>query len=276
MKEITFTLNNNNYKLRLPTADEQNESQLVYNRAFTKSLTSGAMLRDTAANVLRAQGLWNDEKEADMDRVAKEIREKELVLHRGGIKLSDARVLALQIKKLRNDYARIILPLSSFNMNHTAEGQADNARFNYLLSCCLVYENGERVFKTVQEYEESDNVELVSTAGSKFASLNNNLAEDFESTLPENKFLKEWKFVDDSGRLINKEGHLITEDGRLINDKGELVDTNGNRIDIDGNPIDDEGNLLIESQPFLDDDGNPIDSQDSNKDSTKSKSKKTA
>jgi hypothetical protein len=84
------------------------------------------------------------------------------------------------------------------------------------------------------------------------------LDSDYENNLPENKFLKKYKFVDDKlrlidkqGRLIDEEGRLIDESGRFINDKGEFVDKFGNRVDFDGN-------YVVEFKPFLDDDGNPI------------------
>jgi hypothetical protein len=84
------------------------------------------------------------------------------------------------------------------------------------------------------------------------------LDNNYEKSLPENKFLKKYKFVDDNLRLVNKDGHFVNEDGKLIDENGRFVDENGNFVDRDGNRVDADGEYVVDSKPFLDDEGNPV------------------
>jgi hypothetical protein len=85
------------------------------------------------------------------------------------------------------------------------------------------------------------------------------LDQDWEAKLPENKFLKEYEFVDDKLRLVNKEGHYITTDGKRVDENFRYIDEEGNFVDEDGNRIDEDGLPVVESKPFLDDEtGKPI------------------
>jgi hypothetical protein len=143
--------------------------------------------------------------------------------------------------------------------SHTAEGQADNARFNYLVSACVVYKNnGNKYFKNYEDYlnRASDPVSFI--AAQKLASIMYGLDSDFEKKLPENKFLLKYKFVNDNLELVDNKGRLIDASGRLIDQNGRFINEEGKFIDKDGNLVDESGDFLVEFQPFLDDNGNPI------------------
>ena len=81
---------------------------------------------------------------------------------------------------------------------------------------------------------------------------------EHNKNLPENSFLKSYKFVDEDLRLVNKDGQLVDLEGRLVNEEGRYIDADGNFIDVDGNPVSEEGDYKFEFTPFLDDDGNPV------------------
>ena len=100
-------------------------------------------------------------------------------------------------------------------------------------------------------------------------SVRTSLDNDYESNLPENKFLKKYKFIDDKLRLVDKKGRLIDADGKLIDEEGRYIDDQGNYIDKYGNRVDKDGEYLVESKPFLDDDGNPIVLEENNEKSEK-------
>jgi hypothetical protein len=84
------------------------------------------------------------------------------------------------------------------------------------------------------------------------------LDNNFEKTLPENKFLHKYKFVDEKLRLIDKQGRLIDAEGRLIDDNGRYIDEQGNYVDKFGNKVDKDGEYVVETEPFLDEEGKPI------------------
>jgi hypothetical protein len=161
----------------------------------------------------------------------------------------------------RFELRELLATRSALDAN-TAEGQAENARFNALVALCLVYDNsGERYYNTVDDYLEHAADEEAFTAGTLLGEMMFNLDRDYEKKLPENEFLIQWGFVDDKLRLVNKEGHLVDSEGRLINEEGRYVDKDGNYVDKNGNPVGEDGTPVVETQPFLDDEGNPVESK---------------
>jgi len=81
---------------------------------------------------------------------------------------------------------------------------------------------------------------------------------DYEKRLPENEFLKKYKFVDDQLNYIDKKGRRVDSEGRLVNEDGRYINEDGKLVDIEGNLVDEEGNYIVEFTPFLDDEGKPI------------------
>jgi len=241
-----------------PSNVHYTEGQKVYNNAFSDAIKSKAIVRAKMDDVLKDQGLWDDMKQAEYTRLAAEINQCERTLKKGGIKLSDAKELALKMRENREKLKELVSVRTTLD-NQSAEGQADNAKFNYLVSACVVYKNNKQpYYKNLEEYLNAPASE-VSVLGAKYlANMIYGLEDDFEKKLPENKFLAKYKFVNEDLELINKAGHRIDDEGRLINEWGRFVDEEGNYVDKDGNPISETGEYVVDEQPFLDDDGNPI------------------
>jgi hypothetical protein len=157
------------------------------------------------------------------------------------------------------DKVRDLISVKTSLDTHTAEGQADNARFNYLVSACTVYDSTkQRYFSSLEDYLNRSTDIVALLAAQNLANMLYGLDNDYEGGLPENKFLKQYKFVDDKLRFINKEGKLVDSEGRLIDENSRYIDADGNFIDKFGNRVDKDGEYVIESKPFLDDSGNPI------------------
>ena len=262
MNTYDFTVNidgkDTDFTVVSPSNVHYTEAQKVYNNAFSEAIKSKAIVRAKMEDVLKDQGLWDDMKQAEYTRLAAEINECEMTLKKGGIKLSDAKAVALKMRGLRDKLKELVSVRTSLD-NQSAEGQADNAKFNYLVSACVVYKNNNQpYYKNLEDYLNSPASE-VSIMGAKYlASMIYGLEDDFEKKLPENKFLTKYKFVNEDLELINKEGHRVDSDGRLINEFGRFVDEEGNYVDKNGNPISESGDYIVDEQPFLDDDGNPI------------------
>ncbi len=250
---------------KLPDTQITKEGQLAYNKAFREALQSGAILRQRLSQLMIDQGLWDDEKEAQYLAVLEEISEKEKTLQKGGISLSDARYIAIEMRQKRAEFRGLIAERSSMD-NNTAEGQADNERFSHLVYKCLLDDKGKQFFASKEQYETLAAEPFVVSAASQLAEKLYGLDPDYESNLPENKFLTDYRLADESLRLVNKEGHLIDidEDGneRLINEEGRFVayDNDGEQyfIDINGEKVSEEGEYEVEFSPFLDDSGKPI------------------
>jgi hypothetical protein len=244
--------------IRSPSLQDQKEGTKVYNQSFSEALKAKAVVRARLDDILVEQGLWDAVKQAQFTKYQSDILENERKLAKGGISLSEAKSLALEMKKNRAELRELIAVKTSLD-THTAEGQADNARFNYLVSACTVYnDTKEQYFKNYEDYLNKSGDPISVLAAQNLANMIYGLDNDYEEKLPENKFLKQYKFVDDQLRLINKEGKLIDEKGRLIDENGRFINTDNQFIDKDGNLVDKEGDYIIEFTPFLDDEGKPI------------------
>ncbi len=250
---------------KLPDAQITKEGQLAYNKSFREALQSGAILRQKLSQVMTEQGIWDEEKEAQYLQVVEEIAEKERALQKGGISLSDARDVAIEMRQKRAEFRGLIAERSSMD-NNTAEGQADNERFTHLVYKCLLDEKGKQLFTSKEHYETFAAEPYVVTAASQLAEKLYGLDPDYESNLPENKFLTDYKLADESLRLVNKDGHLIDIDNdgveRLINEDGRFVEYNDDGeqyfVDVHGEKVSEEGGYEVEFSPFLDDNGKPI------------------
>ena len=229
----------------------------IYNKIFASLLNEGGLLRKRLSDKLREQGLWGDEKQTELERLQKSIIDKTYKLHKGKIKLSKAKEIALDVKKDRAKQSELLVSYNEYD-NNTIEGQADNARFNYMVYACTVYsENKKRYFESYDKFlESSDPVTIV--AAEKYASEFYSFDPDFEDSLPENQFLKKFNFTDDKLRLINAKGKLVDEDGNLIDEFGNRIDSKGNIVDVFGYKRTPDGGFSDESSPFLDDKGKPV------------------
>jgi hypothetical protein len=257
---FSVTVDNKELELEIKasTLADQRESQKIYNQAFSDAVKSGSIVRAKLDDLLKEQGLWDDKKEVLFKTLQKQILDNEKKLAKGGISLKNAKNIAINIQKLRNELRDLISVKTNLD-SHTAEGQADNARFNYLVSSCVVYKsNGNKYFKNYEDYlnRAADPVSII--AAQKLASIMYGLDNDFEKKLPENKFLLKYKFVNDSLDFVDDKGRLVDEEGRLIDKNGRFINEEGKFVDKDGNLVDESGDFVLEFEPFLDDDGNPI------------------
>lgn len=259
-KTITITIDGKPVELlvRSPSINDQREAQKIYNQAFTDAVKSKAVVRAKLDDLLQDQGLWDGEKQAKFNTLQQQILDGERRLAKGGFSLKEAKQLAIDMKRYREEIRDLISVKTSLD-NHSAEGQADNARFNYLVSSCLVYNDSKQpYFKSMEDYLNRVGEDAAIKGAQTLASMLYGLDNDYESNLPENKFLKKFKFVDDKLRLIDKQGRLIDLEGRLVDENGRFIDEQGNFVDKFGNRVDEEGSYIVETAPFLDDDGNPV------------------
>ena len=246
------------FLVRSPSLNDQREAQKVYNQAFTDAVKSKSVVRAKLDDLLEDQGLWNAEKQAKFTGLQKELLDGEKRLAKGGFSINEARDLAIKMKGIRDEIRDLISVRTSLD-NHSAEGQADNARFNYLVSACVVYnDTKEAYFKNMEDYLNRATETVALLGAQNLANMLYGLDNDYENTLPENKFLKKYKFVDDKLRFIDKKGRLIDSEGRLIDESGRFIDENGNFVDKYGNKVDAEGDYVVEPEPFLDENGKPI------------------
>ena len=266
---MSVTSNKKNFKVTIdskeielcvvrPNVKQRQEGQKVYNKAFRDAVESGAILRAKVNSVMREQNLWDDNKEAQYKNLLEKINSNERKIKSGGIKLSEAKEIAMQMRKDRAELRALTSERSGLDSN-TAEGQADNAQFNYWVSSCTVYsDTGKTYFNNYEDYLNRDDDPVTGPAANNLALMLYNLDPDYEKKLPENEFLKKYKFVDENLHLVDKQGRKIDSEGRLVNEEGRYINEAGELIDINGNRVDENGEYIVEFSPFLDDDGKPV------------------
>ena len=262
--------------VRQPSPKEYRDSQVAYNKAFREALDSGALLRHKATDYMKEQGLWDDDKQKQNDTYVEDISGREDALKKGGIPLSQAKDIAMEMRKLREDF-RLLLSERNMLDGNSAEGQADNARFNALVCLCILDHNTKNpYFHDQKAYDSQADQPWVIEAASELANMLYGLDPNYDNTLVENKFMKEFKFMNKDNEFINAEGHtvdlddngverLIDKDGRFVAYRGDgeqyYVNRQGEEVVLVKDNNDDEEWVkasLADRKPFLDSDGKPI------------------
>ena len=267
-KQVIKSVDSNGDKVEVavirPNAKISREAQKVYNRFFRDALESGALLRQKLDGYMTEQGLWSDDKQKAYDNLTKAIIGDEKKIKAGGIKLSEAKKLALDMSDKRLELRDLIAERTVMDGN-TAEGQADNGRFNHLMASCIVdTDSGNPIFvdedgkPSVDKYDENASEDYVIKCAGRLAEMMYGLDSSYEANLPENKFLKQFDFINKDLQLVNDDGHAVDREGRLINDDGRFIDKDGGFVDKDGTPMDADGDYIMDTKPFLDDDGNEL------------------
>lgn len=250
------------YAVVRPTIQLLTEANKLRAKTFNEELQNGTIIRDQLDSVLRKRGLWSDGQEETYQTLVKEINDLEFALAKGGMKLSEGKEIALAMKTKRTEIAIMLSSKTDLDSN-TCEGRADSARFNFLLANCLVYQDsGEKYFPGgLDEYISRQDDEVATLAGSEFFYLMSE-TEEVDSKLAENKFLKDYGFVNDDYRLVDKEGRLVDSDGRHVDEDGRYItwksDDKWVYVDVEGREINEDGDFVVEFSPFLDDDGNDV------------------
>ena len=261
----TFTVDGHEqkYAVRVPTVEEIKKANAIRATSFNEALSRGDLLRDQLEGELRNRKLWNDKREAQYQTLRQEVLDGEFQLQKGGIRLSQARQIALEMSQKRDEMITLLSSRTDLDSN-TCEGKADAARFNYLFACCLVYDETDAPYfpRNIDDYLlNQDDPVAVAGASEFYYLISGN--DSIDQNLPENKFLHKFKFIDDKMRLIDKHGRLITDDGKHIDENGNFIkweeDGTYTKVDPTGRAVNAAGDFDVEHSPFLDDEDKIID-----------------
>ena len=273
-EEKRFTFNDKDYVIRPANAHASVEAQKVYNKTFKRAIEEGAILKKSLEDHMRRQGLWDDTKQEEYELLIKKSADIEYKIKTGQYKkASEVRDKSIELKRLRNELSSLLMVRNSMDSN-TADGQADNERFFYLITACVYdYETQKPVYTSLDDYHEKADTELAIKCASEFANFAYGLEENFEDKLIENKLLKKLGLLNNKGQLTNKHGQRVDLEGNLLNEEGARIDKDGNRIDINNNPVIDDS--VIDTLEFEDDLGeSEVEEKSATKKSRSSSAKK--
>jgi hypothetical protein len=241
--------------VRKPNNALVSQAQRVSAKTWTECVRDGIMTKKELEKFMKEHDIWNQDKEKEQKEITERINalEKELYLGSKGkrISKSEGKRIAIDMRIERIKLRELIAERMSLEQN-TSESLSDNSRFDFLVANSTFYENGQRVYKDLDDYAENSDGEIGFAAATALAQMMYSIDKDFEAKLPENKFLKMFNFVDDLS-LVNDSGENVDTEGRRIDKNGYYINDKGGRVDRDGNPLDENGNYIL-SVEFTDDD----------------------
>lgn len=247
--------------VKRPQSAVMSQAQRVSAKAWTDCVRDGIMTKKELSKFMKEQGIWDKGKDVEQDKISADIIALEKKLYVGDsknakVKASEAKNIAIEMRKKRNELRELIAEKMALEQN-TAEAISDNARFEFLVASCAFYENGNKVYNSIDEYTEQSDSEIAFAAATALAQMMYSIDKDFEANLPENKFLKQYHFVNDDLSLVNEKGETVDLEGRRINNLGQYINDEGQRTDKDGNVLDEQGNY-IPSVVYVDDKGKKV------------------
>lgn len=225
--------------VKKPNHKQLNDAHMYSSKIFNQAKNAGACLRDKLDEFMREQGIWTKGDDDKLNEIITSFNDNLEIVNTGKnkdgskVKLSEARKAAIEVR--RNRLAmNLILAKKREHDAYTIEGQAENAKFDYLVSVCVVDENDKLIFSNLDDYYEKQEEPYAIEAATKLSNLTYNLDPDWEKKLPENEFLLKYKLVDDKLRYYtNKDGKRVNVENELIDELGRKVDENGKLIDIE-------------------------------------------
>lgn len=278
-KRVEVKVNDNgtekvvNIVVRKPNNAVISKAQMVSAKVWTECARDNIMTKKELEQFMKDHDIWNEEKDSKQKKITEEINSLERQLYLGDkrkrLSKSEGKRIAIEMRRKRAELRDLIAERMSFEQN-TAEAIADNARFDFLVASCTYNENGERVYKDLDDYTEKADSEIAFAAATALAQMMYSVDKDFEARLPENKFLKMFNFVNEDLTLVNDEGKMVDAEGRTIDKDGYYINSEGQRVDKDGNLLDENGNYVI-SVEYTDD----PDSSESTPEPKKTKRKAT-
>lgn len=213
-------------------------------KAWNECIMDGIVTKKELSTLMKQRGIWSEKKEDEQEQISTQINELEQKLYlecgKRESKKEEGKKLAIDIRKKRNQLRELISQKMSLEEN-TAEALADNSRFDFLVAHCTFHQNGEKVYKDIDDYNSKSADEIAFAAASELAAMMYSIDSDFEKNLPENKWLKNKELVNEDLALVNDEGKRVDLEGRVIDENGYYIDDKGKRIDKQGHPLSEDG-----------------------------------
>mgnify|MGYP000078298284 CR=1 FL=1 len=193
--KLEFEVEGKKYIVKKPSVKNKSKGDLVYAKSFNEALKAGAILRSRLSEYCIEQGVTTPEKQVEKLNMLREVEEDRKKLLDPELKPEEGRQIVDRINLNITSYR--LMRMTEIELDQTtAEAIADDARFNYLISCCTVTDENIQCFKDVDDYLQKveDGDEIAKNASVKFAALVYN-TEESEAERPENVYMKKLEEV---------------------------------------------------------------------------------
>jgi len=178
-----------NYFVIAPSANDIREADWQYSKIFTRSLTEGITTSAEMLDILRRRGLIGPEFEQRARELTRILNEKIFDLHQS-TNMDDKRKFAVEVAAARDELFQWNQRLNG-PMANTCENLADDARLEYLTSCIIVNEKGDRVWDSYDSYLKEKSNALALRSRFEVMLYLQGLEQDFLEKTPEAQALKE-------------------------------------------------------------------------------------
>lgn len=243
-----------------PTNKIAQKANMAYQLKVSRLIRQGdekgerLLLRSEVEDYLIKAGIWSQQDAQKMEQLGMEVRARELLLRKGGLKLSEARQLAIEMGDLRNKMLEIYQKRQQLD-SATVETVAEEYRFAVLVvECTLESTTNKKYFKDYDDYIERGDEEAAIEAAQALANDLFNIDPNFRNNLYENKWLRDAGYMDKDGRYTSRDGVYVDKTGKTVDGDGRYIDAGGHYVDKYGRKVDEEGDfMVITSAPFIDD-----------------------
>tara|TARA_B100000519_G_C14205794_1_gene420269 strand:- start:181 stop:1059 length:879 start_codon:yes stop_codon:yes gene_type:complete len=262
-KIVDVTLDNGDkvtIKVVKPTNRLNSRAQRIGATVWTQCIQDGVMTKQELMQLMENKGIWGKAEQNKQDEIQADIAalEKQLFINKKKkIKLSEAKGIAMKMKEKRIELRDHIAKRLELEGN-TAEALSDNAKFDFLVANCTLWENGNKVYNNLDEYQDSGDDSLAFTAAATLAEMIYAIDSEFEKGLPENAFLRAAGIINDEMQYVDKDGNRVDSKGKKINDLGWYLDDDGNRVDVDGNRLNEDGTFVAQVSYIDDETGEEV------------------
>ena len=203
--QIEFEVDGKKFFAKKPTAAQKQQAQRLHTQAFYQALNGGAMFKEEMYNLLKSRNIID---EVEMSIIRQKIEDLEKKLAAGGIELNEAKEIALDLRKTRNELLLKNLILSSF-YSETVESQADAISSEYLTSVCICHQDGRAVCKDLTDFLNKQEQPEIIEGSIKFNELMYGSNKDYSKNLPENQFLIKYGFMNEDFEMLDENGTPI-------------------------------------------------------------------
>jgi hypothetical protein len=177
------------YFIASPTAEDIRGADWNYSKIYTQSLVEGITTSSEMVDILTRRGIIGPEFEKRARELADNLAVNITTLE-ASTNLEEKRELAVSVAQAREELFQWNQRLNG-PLNNTTEQIADDARLEYLTSCIIQNEQGEKIWDKYESYLKEKNQALAIRSRFEVMLFLQGLESSFLENTPESKALRE-------------------------------------------------------------------------------------
>jgi hypothetical protein len=217
---LRFSVDGKRYLIRQPGRLRRYKAQQVYQEALSEGLSEDLYSDEEIDALLRANGLWDDDRQKQIDTLNKDIEKLKIALFRSFFKSRERDFSRTALQTARIQLGSLHMQKNTYS-SMGATGFAQVARTRYLVGSGLFCDNGRRVWKNDEFYKGNDS--LLDDAVTAYSD-----AQISESAMRALARSDQWRSVwnckDNTFDIFGKSAVDLTEEQRSLLSWSQLYD----------------------------------------------------